>query len=712
MLFKWSAYAFLRLVLALSLGIVLYSWQIWPVSYSLIVSIILPIIYLTFYFIAQKKKWGANANTALGLVGLVAVCSFGATLAMFRTESTQSLHLSHLPDSVQAYKAIIVSDVQQKGGYQRAIVDISQVRTQQGWRNTQGKAQITFPRNPALTYGDWLLIAGAPDTIAGSHNPEEFDFKIYLARLQQVYFQQFTKENSFCILAHSTPNYFMAWAYQLNHFFDQIFRKFIPSQQEYGVCSALILGVKDGLDNDIKTAFSAAGAMHILAVSGMHVVVIYQGLVFIFGFLKRNKRYGNWIFALTVLLFLWFYALLTGWSASVLRAVTMFSFVVLAEAMQRKTNIYNTLAVSAFVLLCYNPFLLFDVGFLLSYVAVIGIVYIQPLLYERFSFTNRVADYIWENSCVSVAAQIATFPLGLYYFHQFPNYFLLSNLFLIPISTIAMYAGLGLLLSFWIPYLNLLVAKILYWLIWLLNHGVMLTEKLPMAITEGIDISALEAIGVYAIVVLVLLFLAERKMKYWAMACVIVLLMMTGQLYEDWQQAHQQRLAVYFVPHQSVMGFTEGRQLHLVCADSLLNDEPTKRFRLYGDWYKMGINAVNFVSVPSPNAAKASVPAKEFGQGALLRWNDKNILLVNQKLKYGQTLFVPQAVQYIVVQNNSLYTLQSLVGLHAGQQLILDTSNKAYRAKNLAAEAAKLGLRCHNIWTKGAYVEYLAKATF
>lgn len=712
MLFKWSAYAFLRLVLALSLGIVLYSWQIWPVNYSLIISIILPIIYFVFYFFSQKKKLGTNANTLLGFVGLAAVCSFGATLAMFRTESNQPLHLNHLADSVQAYQGIVVSDVQQKGVYQKTIVEIERVRTRQGWRNTQGKAQITFPNKPTLQYGDKLLIAGAPDTIAGSRNPEEFDFKIYLARLQQVYFQKFTHEGSFVILAHSTPNYFIAWAYQLNHYFDQIFRKFIPSRQEYGVCSALILGVKDGLDNEVKTAFSAAGAMHILAVSGMHVVVIYQVFVFIFGFLKRNKKYGNWLFAIAVLVCLWFYALLTGWSASVLRAVTMFSFVVLAEAMQRKTNIYNTLAVSAFVLLCYNPFLLFDVGFLLSYVAVIGIVYIQPLLYERFSFTNRIADYLWENTCVSVAAQIATFPLGLYYFHQFPNYFLLSNLFLIPISTIAMFAGLILLLTFKIPYLNLLVSKILYWSIWLLNHGVMLTEKLPMAITEGIDISALEAIGFYAIVVLGLLFLAERKMKYWAAVSVIMLLLMTGQLYEDWQQAHQQRLAVYFVPRQSAIGLTEGRNLHLVCADSLLNDEQTKRFRLYGDWYKMGINAVNFVSVPSPKAAKAAIPAKEFGQGALLRWNDKNILLVNKKLKYGQTLFVPQAVQYIIIQNNSLYSLQSLVGLHAGQQLILDTSNKAYRAEKLAAEAAQLHLRCHNVWVKGAYVEHLAKATF
>lgn len=151
---------------------------------------------------------------------------------------------------------------------------------------------------------------------------------------------------------------------------------------------------------------------------------------------------------LILLLCLWSYAFITSLSPSVMRAVTMFSFIAIANVMQRQTNIYNTLAASAFLLLILEPNMVFEVGFQLSYLAVLGIVSIYPIVYPLFVFKSKWTDTLWQLNCVSIAALIATFPLGIFYFHQFPNYFLVANILVLPLIPFIIYFGLSFLLLF------------------------------------------------------------------------------------------------------------------------------------------------------------------------------------------------------------------------------------------------------------------------
>jgi competence protein ComEC len=335
-------------------------------------------------------------------------------------------------------------------------------------------------------------------------------------------------------------------------------------------------------------------------------------------------------------------------------------------------------------------------------------VYIHPLLYQKLTVENKVLDYIWNISCVSVAAQIATFPLSLYYFHQFPNYFLLSNLFIIPISTVAMYAGLAMLAVSWIPYVAVAAAWLLYWSVWLLNASVLVTEQLPMAITQGIQISALETLLIYLAIFLAFVFFYVKRMGYAVSVVICCIGIACIQIMEVWKRQQQRRIAVYYVPKQSVMCFTNAQQQHLVCADSLLHDETKKRFHLYADWYKQGINEVNFVSVPTPTNQKPAVVSKEFSHGAILSWQGKKMLLLNKKLRYGEKISIPANLDYLVLQNDAVFSLKAFAELPPSVQLIIDTSNKQYRSKKLHAEAKTLGLKCHNIWEAGAYVEDLS----
>ena len=205
------------------------------------------------------------------------------------------------------------------------------------------------------------------------------------------------------------------------------------------VASALLLGYRENLDKELVKSYASAGAMHVLAVSGLHVGILYLLLTRIFSFLKKVKKVKNGKFILTILIvsFLWFYAIMTGLSASVMRATTMFSFIVIGnELLNRKTSIYNTLAVSAIILMIINPFIVYQVGFQLSYVAVVGIVYLQPKLNRLFYSRYKLVRGVWAITCVSLAAQIATFPLSLHYFHQFSTYFFISNLIVIPASSL------------------------------------------------------------------------------------------------------------------------------------------------------------------------------------------------------------------------------------------------------------------------------------
>src|SRR5690606_29990590 len=164
------------------------------------------------------------------------------------------------------------------------------------------------------------------------------------------------------------------------------------------------------------------------------------------------------------------YAFITGLSPSVLRAVVMFSLVTVARTISRRPSIYNTLGIAAFFLLLYEPYYLLDVGFQLSFLAVLGIVYLQPLLYKTVTFDNWLLDKVWALFTISVAAQLITFPLCLLYFHQFPVYFWLANLVVVPLSALALYTGVAALAFSWIPFLSELVFQSHFWSIWFMNE--------------------------------------------------------------------------------------------------------------------------------------------------------------------------------------------------------------------------------------------------
>ena len=328
-----------------------------------------------------------------------------------------------------------------------------------------------------LIPGDQIVFSSELTQFGPPINPGQFDYGKYL-RNHRFGGMVFLKDDAVIIRPLHQEFSLRFLLLRVQSFFVHQMGKHQMNPQELGVASALILGKRSLVDREVKDNFADAGVVHILAVSGLHVGIIYLILIWILGFFLRGEKW-KWLKLGLIILFLWMYAGITGLSPSVMRAATMFSFIAVGKEKGKRGSIYNMLAVSAIVLLVVNPYLLFEVGFQLSYAAVIGIAMFYSPIYSLRYIPYKWLDKMWSLVVVSFSAQLATFPLAVYYFDQFPNYFLISNLLVIPLATIGLYSGLVLISVSWVPFIGSFISQIVEWLFWLLISVVNILAKLP-----------------------------------------------------------------------------------------------------------------------------------------------------------------------------------------------------------------------------------------
>ena len=310
-----------------------------------------------------------------------------------------------------------------------------------------------------LYYGDELLIPAKFNPIDPPTVPAAFNYKNYLVN-QNIFYQSFFKPDEYKLLQRSMGNPVIAYSLRLRQGLVEKLKSNMRDTDAIAVASTLILGYKADLSNDVLQAYSKTGTIHVLSVSGVHVAIIYVLLAFAFGFLDKFKK-GKILKAVIIISIIWFYSLLSGFSPAVCRAAVMISMVIIGRTFNRHINSLNILAISAFGLLLYDPLFIADVGFQLSYLAVFGLIVFQPLVYNWFAFKNKWVDKLWALCSVSIAAQVITFPLSAFYFHQFPVYFLVSNLFIVIPSALIMYSGILFLLLPKIPVISAFIAFIL-----------------------------------------------------------------------------------------------------------------------------------------------------------------------------------------------------------------------------------------------------------
>ena len=462
----------------------------------------------SFLFVLFTEKTSYRRRWIYGMTLHIFLLSTGIVIAILQTERFYPNNISQLDENTHQYLVKATGNVVEKPKSFKLEAEVLCVIDEGEKQTATGKVILYLQKDSttaAINYGDVFLIRAPLQKLRETQNPAQFNYKQFLL-FHQITRQAYVPSDAFVLTGVNEGNPIMKWIYELRNSLLNILRKHGLEGREFAVGAALILGYTDELDPEIMRAYAGSGALHVLSVSGLHVGIMYVVVAFFLSFLDKFKR-GNIIKAILLLAFLAFYAMITGLSPSVLRASVMFGFIVIAKSFNYHTNIYNTLAVSAISLLIYDPYLIMQVGFQLSYLAVIGIVAIQPLLVELWEPKTKAMKWVWEITCVSVAAQIATAPLGFLYFHQFPVYFMISNLIVIPVSTGILYLGLAVLLLSFIPVVCDFLTEILKGMIWFLNRSVELTESMPYSILGGIDISIVETWMLYAVVLSMFIFL-------------------------------------------------------------------------------------------------------------------------------------------------------------------------------------------------------------
>jgi competence protein ComEC len=378
---------------------------------------------------------------------------------------------------------------------------------------TSGSAIAWFEKDSLsdrLRAGNMVIMRGTFRPIRNHGNPWEFDFRRHAA-LQGIGGEIYLSGDSWFLAGEnfSRAGWQVAIVNLRYRLLDVLAAKGI-SGRELSVASALLLGYRSTLDNETRQIYAGSGAMHILAVSGLHVGILYLMLVWMLGFFS-GLRYHRVFAPAIILSVIWFYALLTGLSPSVTRAATMFTFLTVSRTSGRPAATLNFLAAAATFQLIADPFSLFMVGFQLSYLAVAGIVYYQPAIHSLLRFGRHVPDRIGALVSLSFSAQLLIFPLIIYYFNQFPGYFPVTNIFAIPLAMAILYSGLSLFLFTWLEPVASILSSVLNLALLALNSILNFISSLPFAIIDDIHSSPSLVLVLYAIVLSITLFLKKRK---------------------------------------------------------------------------------------------------------------------------------------------------------------------------------------------------------
>ncbi|MFD2936521.1 ComEC/Rec2 family competence protein [Spirosoma flavum] len=668
---------------------------------------------LIWGFARNTGKVVKSIHAAPGIGGLLILLALGWATTYQRTAINQPDNIAHLTDTLRAYEGVVATQPEERAKTFRVELNIRRgkwrSRDADEWQPLSGRVIVYLDKagSPVPHYGEVWLVAGPPRPIDPPLNPGEFDYKRYLS-YRNIYHQQYLRTFGRTVLAIDPPSRITNLATIVNRWADSVFTHQVGTRAEYGLVNAMILGVRDDLDTELYRAYSAAGAVHILSVSGLHVGILFTVMTLLLGLLPKRPR-GEIMIAVLKLTILWFYALITGFSPPVLRSAAMFSILIIATASGRQQQLANTLGASAFFILCFDPYALFSAGFQLSYLAVVGIGMWQSALYQSVTFRYKWANWLWKLTAVALVAQLITFPLGVFYFHQFPTYFLLANPIVIGMSELLLPLAMATLAFSWIPYVNDGLGWLLQKTAWLLNYAVTQTGQLPGAAWDGLWLSQAAMMLTYAVIFCGAALLLTRNRTYLWATCTSAILLAGVTIWSDYQQAHQQRLAVHFLPHRTAVSLTNGYH-SLLITDLDSNDTRSFDFYLKNTFGQWGVSDLAITNanrnVESADSLQPTSVHHQTRDYALWVWQGKTLLLVN-KLNGPNPWRLPAVVDYLIIRRNALREWNQLNGRVVARHIIFDDSNKTPLTDKLLAEAKVSGITCFSVRQMGAYVAEL-----
>jgi competence protein ComEC len=545
--------------------------------------------------------------------------------------------------------------------------------------SANGNLMITIKDNSAkdLYYGDEILIPANARPVDPPFNPAEFNYKKYLAN-QNIHYEEFLYAQQYYPLKKNAGNSIIAYSLRLRQRLVEKFKHHMHNPEAIAVASTLILGYKADLSNDVLQAYSKTGTIHVLSVSGAHVAIVFILLSFALSFLDKF-RYGKQIRAVLIILLVWYYSLLTGFSPAVCRAAVMISMVIIGKTYSRHISTLNILAISAFFLLLYNPFFITDVGFQLSYLAVFGLIVLQPIVYKWIVIENKWIDKLWALCSVSVAAQVITFPLSAFYFHQFPVYFLISNLFIIIPSAIIMYAGIGYLLLPEIPYVSTALGWVLEKSILFMNKVLALIEHAPYASINKIWITTTEYLLLYVIILSIFYFLYEKKS--WLIKLSLCSVLLLGCFTSVKRLSTSRSDSITFLNLRKHTGVIFKTGDKAVVMTDINDTDKTYRYAIQPYLDSCQVSRVHAL----PPAADVQLPYL-LKRSNLIQFGNKKLLILDNQL---QRTVLPEKIKvdYLCISGNPEADIDFINKYYDYGLLIIDNNNSNSLITNLESKA-------------------------
>jgi len=584
----------------------------------------------------------------------------------------------------------------------KAVLAVKALHIDNKWIKTKGKIIQYFEKDSMaieLKYGDVLIQKALFTDVKAPQNPHEFNYKRYLEN-NNIFHQSYVRQNNWQKISNGKGNTLIEIGSKAKAYITKKIEEAGINDKEYGLVTALLLGMSDNLDVDTLKNFSAAGAMHVLCVSGLHVGIFFLILGFVFSFLNRYKN-GRYVKAVLIIMGIWFYALITGFAPSVLRASAMFSIILIGNTFKKKTSIYNTLVFSALILIVLNPGIISKAGFWLSYLAVIGIVYLYPKFYSLFNVKNYVLEKTWSLLCVSMAAQIATAPLAVYYFNQFPNYFLLSNIIVVPLATIIVYLGVSLIALSFIPFISSILGFALGFLLKSLNTIVAFIENLPYS-ASIIVIDKYQMLLFYVFVILLFAYFEKLKPVLLKLSLLSLIVFFAISSYNSINAQNQKKMVMYSIDKGLAIDIIHGQKA-LFIADSMLLKKPEIiDFHIKGNRNHNNIDKVSTIAANNLKHTDSIIDNILFIYKNFIGFADSKIGIVQQNQTFANTQAKINLNMLLI--NEIPYKNNFLLQSFNNPCMVFSKNVKNYKQKRFVEKNKISADKIYDIKTNGAFV--------
>lgn len=526
---------------------------------------------LILFFLLLKKNPNKNNLFSIGIITYILTFSVGITTTAIHNQKLNPKHYIYQINENRLFTStelIIEEKLKNTLKNDRYIATVVKLNAKESY----GKIILNIKKDSLtkkIAVGSRCFVAGNVYKNSGINNPNQFDYGKYLES-QHIYAQQYTTSEKIKISSNPEKS--------LNYYAAKIRDEIILNleknnfnKEELNVLIALILGQQQEISQDIIRDYQFAGAIHILSVSGLHVGIILMILTILLKAIPNSKK-GVFIKLIITIFGLWSFGVLAGLSPSIVRSVTMFSFVSIGYYLRRSVNIYHTLLVSIFLILLFKPSFLFNVGFQLSYLALFFIVWLQPVLKKTWTPKNKIVNYFWDILTVSIAAQIGTFPLSLYYFHQFPGLFFITNLVILPLLGCIMAIGIVVIVLAYFDYVPFYPMKLLEMSIAFLNKIIAWVASFESFIFKEIPLNTSMFICLYLILLFLILWLIKPTFKKLIISLVLIIFFQSIIIYTKYKSQNTNEFIVFNNNKETLICQRLNDIVHVFGNDSTLNN--------------------------------------------------------------------------------------------------------------------------------------------